>query len=228
MSFIKSAAKAVKSVVKATPAGQWGSYLLNNISGQKQQDDANAQAMLAWNMMNDYNHPVQQMQRLKEAGLNPLLVYGSGSVTGNTTGSPALVGGGVSTGVESAFKGLGNIMSVLQGKANINATHAQTAASNAAAGASTAQASNLNAQASINQQRSDFERQSIIADLDYKRAMTRKLNQDQKKGVADTRRAEAIASMDEAAAQLFGNIPGGAQGSKFGRDVLKIMREFMK
>jgi len=202
--------------------------LIGQINGSYQQEEANRMAMQSWNMMNDYNHPVQQMQRLKEAGLNPLLVYGSGSVTGNTTGSPALVGGGVSTPVESAFRGLGNIMSVLQGKANIDNTHAQTAASNAAAGASTAQASNLSAQASVNQQRADFERQSIIADLDYKRAMTRKLNQDKRKGVADTRRAEAIASMDEAAAQLFGNIPGGAQGSKFGRDVLKILREFMK
>lgn len=204
------------------------SGLINQINGSYQQEDANRMAMQAWNMMNDYNHPVQQMQRLKEAGLNPLLVYGSGSVTGNTTGSPALVGGGVSTVTESAFKGLGNVMSVLQGKANIDNTHAQTAASNAAAGASTAQASNLNAQASVNQQRADFERRSIIADLNYKDAMTRKLNQDTKKGVADTRRAKAIADMDEAAADLFGKIPGGAQGSKFGRDVLKILREFMK
>lgn len=38
-----------------------------------------------WNAMNAYNHPVEQMKRLREAGLNPLLVYGSGGVTGNTT-----------------------------------------------------------------------------------------------------------------------------------------------
>lgn len=227
MGFIKSVGKAIGSIAVNPVLGQ-ASYLTDSFSGKKQQENANKMAMTAWNMMNDYNHPAQQMQRLKEAGLNPLLVYGSGSVTGNTTGSPALVGGGISTTAESAFKGLSNIMSVLQGQANLDNTHAQTSASNAAAGASTAQASNLNAQASVNQQRADFERQSIIADLDYKKAMTRKLEQDQKKGVADTRRAEAIASMDEAAASLFGNIPGGAQGSKFGRDVLKILREFMK
>lgn len=34
-----------------------------------------------WNMQNDYNHPSKQMQRLKEAGLNPNLVYGSGATT---------------------------------------------------------------------------------------------------------------------------------------------------
>lgn len=38
-----------------------------------------------WNAMNAYNHPKEQMKRLREAGLNPLLVYGNGSVTGNTS-----------------------------------------------------------------------------------------------------------------------------------------------
>jgi hypothetical protein len=33
-----------------------------------------------WQLQNEYNHPKQQMQRLKEAGLNPNLVYGNGAV----------------------------------------------------------------------------------------------------------------------------------------------------
>lgn len=37
-----------------------------------------------WNMQNAYNTPEMQMQRLKEAGLNPNLIYGSGQAsTGN-------------------------------------------------------------------------------------------------------------------------------------------------
>lgn len=39
-----------------------------------------------WNLQNEYNSPTQQMARLRSAGLNPNLVYGSG-VTGNSTGS---------------------------------------------------------------------------------------------------------------------------------------------
>lgn len=39
-----------------------------------------------WNMQNAYNSPQQQMQRLKEAGLNPNLVYGNGAV-GNAAGA---------------------------------------------------------------------------------------------------------------------------------------------
>lgn len=36
---------------------------------------------------NQYNSPQEQMKRLKAAGLNPMLVYGGGNVTGNLTGN---------------------------------------------------------------------------------------------------------------------------------------------
>lgn len=62
---------------------------------QERQDRRNYQyelrnAISAWNMQNDYNSPVQQMARLREAGLNPRLVYGSGNVTGNSSTSLSL------------------------------------------------------------------------------------------------------------------------------------------
>lgn len=38
-----------------------------------------------WNRNNEYNTPEAQMLRLKSAGLNPNLVYGSGKVVGNTS-----------------------------------------------------------------------------------------------------------------------------------------------
>jgi murein L,D-transpeptidase YcbB/YkuD len=34
-----------------------------------------------WREMNQYNHPAQQMERLREAGLNPNLMYGQGQQT---------------------------------------------------------------------------------------------------------------------------------------------------
>lgn len=173
--------------------------------GQFQQDDANAKALQAWNMMNDYNNPIKQMERLKAAGLNPLLVYGSGSVTGNTTGSPALTGGGVATPAQSLFRGLNAVMTAAQGKANLDQTYAQTVASNAAAGASTAQASNLNAQTAVNETRAKYEEKSQLADLDYKRALTQKLKQ-------DSRVSAANADMVEAENELFGSV-GGAKGA---------------
>lgn len=44
-----------------------------------------------WNRENEYNDPSQQMQRLKDAGLNPNLMYGNGASTsvGNTSTSSA-------------------------------------------------------------------------------------------------------------------------------------------
>lgn len=77
---------------------------VGNLFGQKSANDANVQAvretnqanrelaqynweqqLAMWNRQNEYNAPSAQMSRLKEAGLNPHLVYGNG-VTGNTSG----------------------------------------------------------------------------------------------------------------------------------------------
>lgn len=41
-----------------------------------------------WKMANEYNLPQAQMERLREAGLNPNLVYGSGNVTATTSNVP--------------------------------------------------------------------------------------------------------------------------------------------
>lgn len=44
-------------------------------------DRQRADALSDWNMQNAYNTPAAQMARLKEAGLNPNLVYGNGAAT---------------------------------------------------------------------------------------------------------------------------------------------------
>lgn len=49
-------------------------------------DKAWSRSVDMWNMQNRYNSPTAQMSRLRQAGLNPNLVYGSG-VTGNNAGS---------------------------------------------------------------------------------------------------------------------------------------------
>ncbi len=45
-----------------------------------------AQDLEQWNRSNLYNTPKSQMQRLRDANLNPNLIYGQGQSTGNTTG----------------------------------------------------------------------------------------------------------------------------------------------
>ena len=49
-------------------------------------EKAYARSVEMWNMQNQYNSPTAQMSRLRQAGLNPNLVHGSG-VTGNSAGS---------------------------------------------------------------------------------------------------------------------------------------------
>lgn len=124
--------------------------------------------MRAWSLANDYNSPVSQMERLKVAGLNPNLVYGSGSVAGNTTSSPALVGGTVDNLTESVLQYGERGLNAMRGVSQIRATDASTKLSTAQAVTAGAQASNLNAQASINQQKADYESKSLIADINYK------------------------------------------------------------
>lgn len=53
--------------------------LLNRRYNEKQYAKQRADNLSDWNMQNAYNSPQQQMQRLKEAGLNPNMVYGQGA-----------------------------------------------------------------------------------------------------------------------------------------------------
>lgn len=42
-----------------------------------------------WNRQNEYNSPMAQMQRLKDAGLNPNMVYGNGSAANQASNAPS-------------------------------------------------------------------------------------------------------------------------------------------
>lgn len=43
-------------------------------------------ALADWTMQNEYNSPQAQMQRYRDAGLNPNLIYGNGSAAGGSAG----------------------------------------------------------------------------------------------------------------------------------------------
>lgn len=67
------------------PVGDAVNSLLGGSAAAK---DAYKYNMQAVEYQNAYNTPAQQMARLREAGLNPNLVYGSGSVSGNLSTAP--------------------------------------------------------------------------------------------------------------------------------------------
>ncbi len=75
---------------------QMGQNLVQFV-GQRQQnqhniklaEDGRTHELKMWNLQADYNHPQNQMERLRAAGLNPHLVYGKpGEATGNMGNKP--------------------------------------------------------------------------------------------------------------------------------------------
>lgn len=73
---------------------------------------------------NQYNSPSAQMQRFKEAGLNPNLIYGQGNA-GNTTALPAPSGGHVDFKSSQGSRPPDNAMASLLGAADLKIKQAQ-------------------------------------------------------------------------------------------------------
>lgn len=75
-----------------------------------------------WNRMNEYNSPLNQMLRFKEAGLNPNLIYGQGT-PGNATSSPTYKAPHLQA---PQLDALGQIIPAIQTYANVKQQAAQT------------------------------------------------------------------------------------------------------
>lgn len=75
--LIAGAASAVGTGVNAYAQGKMNRK--TRAWNEKMYGIQRADALADWNMMNEYNSPQAQMARLKAAGLNPNLVYGSGA-----------------------------------------------------------------------------------------------------------------------------------------------------
>lgn len=92
MSFWKDLGKAALSgLAGGVGPGLFslGSSLLTNKGAQRRQMVADQQNINFWKMQNAYNTPKEQMKRLQDAGLNPNLIYGSGSANTGVAGSIA-------------------------------------------------------------------------------------------------------------------------------------------
>lgn len=58
-------------------AGNIGASIVTNAGNKRSQKRAEEANLKFWNLQNEYNDPSAQMQRLRKAGLNPHLIYGS-------------------------------------------------------------------------------------------------------------------------------------------------------
>lgn len=75
------AANWIGSVIASGSSGafSFGTAYHNRKFAEKQSNIAHQRDLEQWSRQNAYNDPAQQMQRLKAAGLNPNLVYGTGA-----------------------------------------------------------------------------------------------------------------------------------------------------
>lgn len=71
--------------------GSIGADLIRNKQSKNREKDRRKYDLEQWKRVQAYNHPLEQMKRLKDAGLNPNLIYGSspGSAVGNAGAIPA-------------------------------------------------------------------------------------------------------------------------------------------
>lgn len=96
-----------------------------------------------WNRQNAYNSPKEQVQRLIDAGLNPNLMYGSGSAAaGNASSAPSFNAPqsainryngdfGISQAANAVSNGLNGYIQTQRELANIRAVESSTAKNNA-------------------------------------------------------------------------------------------------
>lgn len=123
------------AVVEALVAGIGGAFNSifqgrqnrKNREFQERENQINRQfAVDMWNKQNEYNLPTNQMQRLRDAGINPHLAYSNGQPM-NTSNAPASP-----TGIGSMPQGIapqmniGEIFNALMTKAQIKQMEAQT------------------------------------------------------------------------------------------------------
>lgn len=79
-------------IVNKQIAAQREENRLNRFYNQMLARQQNQWNLEQWNRENAYNSPLSQMYRLRQAGLNPDLMYGQGT-TGNSAGSPEMTSG---------------------------------------------------------------------------------------------------------------------------------------
>lgn len=126
-------------------------------------DTQRRDSLADWHMVNQYNSPQEQMKRLKEAGLNPNLVYGNGATQSADAvrssdakswnpDTPQFDLGAV------ASTGLGAYYDMQLKEAQVNNIEAQTAVANVEALVKASQIENLGAQTSYTKAQTDRSR----------------------------------------------------------------------
>lgn len=106
-------------------ASTLGTNFLNQKFAKSMYERQRKDSIEFWNMQNAYNDPSQQMARLRNAGLNPHLIYGSGSGGAGTAGPIDVPTPQSVNFKEPRFEGNDSIMPTLLGSADLRIKAAQ-------------------------------------------------------------------------------------------------------
>lgn len=104
---------------------------MQNEANQKMAEYSHSKDLEMWHRANEYNSPAAQMGRLKEAGLNPNLVYGKGTQTQGASqlpkyNAPRMDYSQIATGIQSGIQQISQFMTLKKLGAEINYIDANT------------------------------------------------------------------------------------------------------
>ncbi len=155
-----------------------GSSLLTNRGNKKAQERARAHDINMWDKTNAYSDPKSQMERLRNAGLNPNMVYGGSS--GQTAGQANALPGAKAPEYNMDF---GQPMSQY---VNIRNTEAQTNNLQTQNGVLQAERNLKNVQAITEATKNT----DLEASAEYKKTLTKKALEDIQKSIHDARQSD--------------------------------------
>lgn len=131
MPFGAIAAAAVPSVVNfaastASGIGARRRQREQNEANRRLADEQAAYNLAQWDRVNAYNHPQQQMDRFREAGLNPNLIYGTGTASAGLADAVKGKERPEAVGVENPLESLGRYQGTYMNKVKTDNIKAQT------------------------------------------------------------------------------------------------------
>lgn len=139
-----NAASSMRDQVNYKWSDSWKEFAANYALQQQ----ANANEVEMWKMQQDYNTPAAQMQRFKEAGLNPNLIYSQGNA-GNASSAPGVHSftakntdtsqrlekiSAVNSTIQNAVTSVNGLLSTLQGFEDLKQKQVETTLSQLKAG----------------------------------------------------------------------------------------------
>lgn len=179
---------------------------------EKRYNIERADAITDWNRQNTYNSPAEQMKRMQAAGLNPRLMYGSGSSGGGNADQIRSTDSKLPTFRAPEFQSPGQIGSVLSQYMNFETQNLNNDNLKKQGDVLTAEAANKAAQTDLTRAQArragfdlDLESELRNSSLDYRKGMVTKQNAEISTMLSDRelRIAQTASNLQEGAERIL-------------------------